>query len=151
VVAWDLRVLIFALTIGAIFGGSRILRGATLSLREKDFVIAARSLGASDAEILFRHILPNLMPLILVMSSSAVGGIIIAESSLEFLGLGVSAGTPSWGTDLAGRNRTFFLDAPWMIIAPGLAVSLTVLGFNFFGDALRDLLDPRLRGTSPRA
>jgi ABC-type dipeptide/oligopeptide/nickel transport system permease subunit len=150
VVAWDLRVLIFALSIGAIFGGSRILRSATLSLKQRDFVLAARSLGASDTHILFRHILPNVLPLLLVMLSSAVGGIIIAESSLEFLGLGVSAGTPSWGADLAGRNRTFFLDAPWMILAPGLAVSLTVLGFNFFGDALRDVLDPRLRGRTGR-
>lgn len=146
-VAWDLRVFIIALSIGAVFGGSRIIRGITLSLKQSDYVMAARALGADDRRLVMAHLLPNLMPIILVTISSAVGGIIIGEASLNFLGLGVSSGTPSWGSDLSGRNREFFLDAPWAVLAPGFAVSLTVLGFNLFGDALRDVLDPRLRGT----
>jgi ABC-type dipeptide/oligopeptide/nickel transport system permease subunit len=149
-VAWDLRILIFALSIGAIFGGSRIIRGATMSIKEQEFVIAARALGASDWRIMRTHIWPNVVPYVIVAASAAVAGIIIAEASLSFLGLGVTPGTPSWGADLSGSNRGYFMQAPWLALAPGLALSLTVLGFNLFGDALRDVLDPRLRGQGRR-
>lgn len=145
-IAWDLRVLILALSLPAFFGGSRVLRAAALSLKRTDFVEGARAVGANDRRIILFHLLPNVMPFILVQASSAVGAIILAESALSFLGLGVPPGTPSWGADLAGRNRTFFIEAPWLALAPGLAISFTVLGFNLLGDALRDTLDPRLRG-----
>lgn len=147
-IAWDLRIMIFALSVGAVFGGSRVIRGATLSLTQTDFVTAAQAIGAGNAWIIRRHILPNVFPYVLVTVSSSIAGIIIAESALNFLGLGVSAGTPAWGADLANRNRAFFVQAPWLALAPGLALSMTVLGFNLFGDGLRDVLDPRLRGAS---
>ena len=146
-VVWDLKLLVFALSIGAVFGGSRIVRGATISIKEQEFVMAARSIGASDWQIMRAHIWPNVVPYVIVSASAAISGIIIAESSLSFLGLGVTPGTPSWGADLAGSNRGYFVQAPWLALAPGLALSFTVLGFNLFGDALRDVLDPRLRGS----
>lgn len=146
-VAWDLRALIFALSLGAVFGGSRVIRGATLSLRQAEFVTAARCLGASDMDIMRKHIWPNVFPYVIVTMSSSIAGIIVAESALSFLGLGVLPGTPSWGADLSGSNRRYFTSAPWLALAPGLAVSFTVLGFNLFGDALRDVLDPRMRGS----
>jgi ABC-type dipeptide/oligopeptide/nickel transport system permease subunit len=149
-IAWDLRVLIFALSLQAFFGGSRLIRGQTLSLKQSEFVAAARALGASDPRLILRHLLPNVAPLVIVTATAGVGAVILSEAALSFLGLGVSPGTPSWGADLSGRNRAFFIDAPWMALAPGLAISLTVLGLNLFGDALRDVLDPRLRGSRGR-
>lgn len=149
-VAWDLRVLILALSVGAFFGGSRVVRGATLSLRQQDFVLGAQAVGASDKRIILTHIFPNVFPYVIVAASSSIAGIVLAESALNFLGLGVSPGTPAWGSDLAGRNRAFFVDAPWLALAPGLALSFMVLGFNLFGDGLRDVLDPRLRGSGRR-
>lgn len=149
-IAWDLRNLIFAFTIGAIFGGSRIVRGLTLSLKQNDYVLAAKALGAGDRRIILRHILPNTLPLVIVTATAGVGAVILGEAALSFLGLGVAPGTPSWGQDLSGRNRLFFREAWWVAIAPGTAISLTVLGFNLYGDALRDILDPRLRGSQRR-
>jgi len=146
-VAWDLRNLIFAFSLGAVFGGSRIVRGVALSLKSSEYVTAARALGASDKRVIVRHLLPNVMPYVIVGATAGVGGVILGEAALSFLGLGVAPGTPSWGNDLSGRNRSFFTIAPWVALAPGIAISLTVLGFNLFGDALRDILDPRLRGS----
>ena len=149
-IAWDLRNLIFAFTIGAIFGGSRVVRGVTLSLKQNDYVFAARALGAGDGRIILRHLLPNLLPFVIVGATAGLGAVILGEAALSFLGLGVAPGTPSWGQDLAGRNRQFFRDAWWAFAAPGTAICLTVLGVNLFGDALRDILDPRLRGARGR-
>jgi peptide/nickel transport system permease protein len=149
-IAWDLRNLIFAFTIGAVFGGSRIVRGLTLSLKQNDYVLAARALGAGDARIILRHILPNTLPIVIISATAAVGAVIIGEASLSFLGLGVAPGTPSWGQDLSGRNRLFWREAWWVVLSPGIAISLVVLGFNLFGDAMRDILDPRLRGSQKR-
>jgi peptide/nickel transport system permease protein len=146
-IAWDFRNLIFAFSIGAIFGGSRIVRGVTLQLKTSDYVIAARSLGATDTRIIARHILPNVFPYVIIGATMGLGGVILGEAALSFLGLGPAPGTPSWGMDISGRNRTYAIYAPWLVIAPGVAISLTVLGFNLFGDALRDILDPRLRGS----
>ncbi len=146
-VAWDMRNLIFAFSIGAVFGGSRIVRGVALSLKGSEYVTAARALGATDKRIILRHLLPNVMPYVIVGATQGVGGVILGEAALSFLGLGVAPGTPSWGQDLSGRNRSFFTIAPWVALAPGIAISMTVLGFNLFGDALRDILDPRLRGS----
>lgn len=146
-IAWDMRNLVFAFSIGAVFGGSRLIRGVALSLKQADYVTAARALGATDARIIVRHLLPNVMPFVIIGATAGLGFIILGEAALSFLGLGVAPGTPSWGQDLAGRNRSFMFDAPWVVLAPGIAISITVLGFNIFGDALRDILDPRLRGS----
>jgi peptide/nickel transport system permease protein len=149
-IAWDLRNLIFAFTIGAVFGGSRIIRGLTLSLKQNDYVLAAQALGAGHGRIILRHLLPNTLPIVIISATAAVGAVIIGEASLSFLGLGVAPGTPSWGQDLSGRNRLFWREAWWVVLAPGVAISLVVLGFNLLGDALRDILDPRLRGAGRR-
>ncbi len=146
-IAWDLRNLVFAFSIGAVFGGSRIVRGVCLGLKQTEYITAARALGASHTRIVLRHLLPNVMPFVIVGATAGVGTVILGEAALSFLGLGVAPGTPSWGQDLSGRNRLFFQHAWWVAIAPGMAISLTVLGFNLMGDALRDVLDPRLRGS----
>ncbi|MEX1022435.1 MAG: ABC transporter permease [Dehalococcoidia bacterium] len=149
-IAWDMRNLIFALSIGAVFGGSRIVRGVALSLKQADYVLAAQSSGAGGGRVVFKHLLPNVMPYVIIAATAGIGIVILAEAALSFLGLGVAPGTPSWGQDLSGRNRSYFTTAPWVALAPGTAITLTVLGFNLFGDALRDALDPRLRGGGRR-
>jgi peptide/nickel transport system permease protein len=149
-ISWDLRNLVFAFTIGAVFGGSRIVRGLALSLKQNDYVLSARAVGATDWRIILRHILPNTLPLVIISATAGIGIVILGEAALSFLGLGVAPGTPSWGQDLSGRNRLFMFNAPWVVLAPGIAISLTVLGFNLLGDAMRDLLDPRLRGAERR-
>jgi peptide/nickel transport system permease protein len=144
---WDLRVIVFAIGVGFIFGVTRVVRSAVISQRGMTYVEAAQACGAGTARILLRHILPNVMAYVIVGVSVLLGVAILAEAALSFLGYGVPPGTPSWGADLAGRNRQYYLQAPWLVLAPGLAISLTLLGFNLLGDALRDVLDPRLRGT----
>ena len=124
----------------------RIMRGAVLEQRGGQYVEAARVVGATESRIMLRHLLPNLAGLMIVVTSTALPGAILTESALSFLGVGVPVGTPSWGADLSGSARSFFVRAPWIAIFPGLALSITVLGFNLLGDALRDALDPRLRG-----
>ena len=95
---------------------------------------------------MLRYVLPNTLPLVIVTATAGVGAVILGEAALSFLGLGVAPGTPSWGQDLSGRNRQFFRQAWWVAVAPGTAISMAVLGVNLFGDVLRDILDPRLRG-----
>jgi peptide/nickel transport system permease protein len=145
---WDLRVIVFAIGVGFIFGVTRVVRSAVISQRGMTYVEAAQACGAGTARILLRHILPNVMAYVIVGVSVLLGVAILAEAALSFLGYGVPPGTPSWGADLAGRNRQYYLQAPWLVLAPGLAISLTLLGFNLLGDALRDVLDPRLRGST---
>jgi peptide/nickel transport system permease protein len=143
----SVKTLLIALTLPvALAGGSRVIRGATISIKQNQYVEAARALGASDARIIFLHILPNVMPLTIVGATTGLGSVILALSALSYLGLGVPPPTPDWGGDLSGQARTYFRSAPWLAIFPGLAISLTVLSFNLVGDSLRDLLDPRLRG-----
>ena len=142
------RTLVIALVIGTIPGTSRIIRGAVLSEKNNVYVEAARVIGCSQPRIMFVHVLPQIIPLIIVIVSIAIPGIALLGAALSFLGLGLPPPTPSWGGDLAGESRTYFEDAPWMAIFPGLALSLTVLSFNLLGDALRDILDPRLRGST---
>jgi peptide/nickel transport system permease protein len=143
----SVRTLLVALTLPvALGGGSRVIRGATISIKQNQYVEAARAMGASDARIIFLHILPNVMPLTIVGATTGLGSVILALSALGYLGLGVPPPTPDWGGDLSGQARTYFRSAPWLAIFPGLAISLTVLGFNLLGDSMRDLLDPRLRG-----
>lgn len=123
---------------------ARMVRGQILSLREQEFTEAARALGATDARIIFRHILPNAMAPVIVSTTMRIGGAILSESSLSFLGLGVPEPYPSWGSIL-NAGRTYLLQAPWITTFPGIFIFLTVLAFNYVGDGLRDALDPRLK------
>lgn len=123
---------------------ARIARAGVLAVRGEAYVEAARAVGMSDLRILFRHILPNIMATVMVLASLSVATAINAEAALSFLGFGVQPPNPSWGNMLSdGRN--YMLDAPWITIFPGLAVSLSILGYNLLGDGLRDIWDPRLR------
>jgi peptide/nickel transport system permease protein len=126
--------------------GSRIVRSAVISVREHMYVHAAQSIGASVPRILWRHILPNVMPPIIVLFTTRVGTVILAESGLAFLGLGVPPPSPTWGAMLSGSGRTYMFQGPWLALAPGLCLTAVVYATNVFGDALRDLLDPRMRG-----
>jgi peptide/nickel transport system permease protein len=120
---------------------ARVVRADVLSLRERDFIMAARAAGVKDARIIGRHILPNILGPVIVLASLGIGGIIILESALSFLGLGIQPPNPSWGGTLAD-GRAFITRFPHIAIAPGVMITLTVLAFNFFGDGLRDALDP---------
>jgi len=134
--------VIFALTFSGWTGYARLTRSLVLSLRERDYVQAARALGASNARILFRHLLPNAAGPLLVQATFAIPGAILAEASLSFLGLGAPPGTASWGA-LVDQGSQYLLVAPHISLYPGLAIALTVLGFNFLGDAVRDAMDPK--------
>ncbi len=125
-------------------GLARMVRAEFLSLREQEFVLAAKALGASDSRIIFRHILPNAMAPIIVSATLQIGGAILTESSLSFLGLGIPEPFPSWGSIL-NAGRTNLRQAPWITFFPGIFIFLTVLAFNYVGDGLRDALDPRLK------
>ena len=125
----------------------RLFRGNVIQERSIAYVEAARVIGASEGRIMFRHILPNLAPLIIVAASITIPAAMLAEASLTFLGLGLEPGTPSWAQDLGGENSNYFRSAWWLPVFPGAALALAVLAFNFFGDSLRDVLDPRLRGS----
>ena len=126
--------------------GSRIVRSAVISVREHMYVHASLSIGASVPRILWRHILPNVMAPIIVLFTTRVGTVILAESGLAFLGLGVPPPAPTWGSMLSGSGRTYMFQGPWLALAPGLCLTAVVYATNVFGDALRDLLDPRMRG-----
>ena len=136
------------LILGVLFaaGTSRIVRGAAISISANTYIEAARAVGASDRRIIARHILPNLMPIIIVNASVQIGAVILIESALAFLGFGTPPPFPSWGRMLQ-EAQTQMVQHPHLAIFPGVALSLTVYAFNMFGDALRDVLDPRLRGS----
>jgi peptide/nickel transport system permease protein len=123
---------------------ARLVRGSVLSLKEKEFVEACRALGVRDPVILLRHVLPNCLAPIIVTTTLGIATSIIVEATLSFLGLGTQPPTPSWGWDLKA-NVAFIQAYPWLSLFPGLAIFVTVLGFNLFGDGLRDALDPRLK------
>jgi peptide/nickel transport system permease protein len=125
---------------------SRVIRGATISVAQSAYVEAARALGCGHARIIARHILPNVAATVIILATIGLGAAILAESALSFLGFGVPPPYPSWGAMLSGSGRTYMFRAPWMAVWPGAAISLAVFGFNMLGDALRDVLDPRLRG-----
>jgi peptide/nickel transport system permease protein len=143
----SLRNSMIAVAILLIPGAARLTRGATLSAKEQQFVEATRAMGAADLRILALHIVPNIFAPVLVLASIVVGAAILIEASLGFLGLGVPPPAASWGSMLSGAGRQFFIQAPWLAIAPGVAIGLVVLSFNLFGDALRDAIDPKLRGS----
>ena len=136
--------LVLALSLGGWVGYARLVRGQVLAAREREFVEAARALGASDLRIIVRHILPNIIQPVIVQAAIGMAGAILAEATMSFLGLGVPPPTASWGTML-NDGRAHLFDAPHLVIVPALAVMLAVLSFNFIGDALRDYLDPRSR------
>jgi ABC-type dipeptide/oligopeptide/nickel transport system permease subunit len=134
-----------ALSVALWVNYARLIRGETLKIREMEYVIAAETIGVSQWRILFAHILPNVLPSILVLATLDLAFVIIFESSLTFLGLGIQPPTPTWGYMLS-EGRNYLQESPWMSIAPGGAIILTVVGINLLGDWLRDTLDPSLRG-----
>jgi peptide/nickel transport system permease protein len=136
------------LVLGLVFGinNSRVIRSAVISIKENIYVQAAVSVGASPMQILRRHILPNVMAPIIIIFTTSMGAVILAEASMSFLGYGVSPGTASWGAMLSWEGRLYMEYAPQLALWPGLALTITVFSMNMFGDAIRDLLDPRLRG-----
>jgi len=142
----SLRNVIIAVSLTLIPAANRLVRSVALSVRETSFVTAARASGATQGRVVFRHVLPNCLAPYLVIATANLGSAIVAEASLGFLGLGVPPPTPAWGSMLSGATQSFLFRAPWMAIYPGLAISLAVFGFNMLGDAVRDLLDPKLKG-----
>jgi peptide/nickel transport system permease protein len=138
----SLKNVVMALSAIGWVGYARLVRGQVLRAREFEFVQAARALGARTPRILFRHVVPTTLPAVMVQATLGMAGAILAEASLSFLGLGVQPPTPSWGTMLNG-GRVHLLDAPHLTIFPGAAIAVLVLGFNFLGDGLRDVLDPK--------
>ena len=136
--------LVLALSLGGWVGYARLVRVQTLATREREFVEAARALGASDMRVIVRHILPNIIQPVIVQAAIGMAGAILAEATMSFLGLGVPPPTASWGTML-NDARAHLFDAPHLVLFPAMTVMLAVLSFNFIGDALRDLLDPRSR------
>lgn len=135
--------------LGCLYGiaGSRIVRGSVVTVKENMYTHAARSIGGKTPRILWRHILPNVMPVVIVLFTTRVGAVILAEAGLSFLGLGVPPPAPTWGSMLSGTGRTYMYLGPWLALAPGLCLTIVVYAINVYGDALRDLLDPRMRGS----
>ena len=127
-------------------GGSRIVRAAVISIKENDYFLAAHAVGSPTYQTMKRHVLPNIMPVMIIIFSITIGGVIVGEAALSFLGFGLPAQIPSWGGMLSREGRLYMEMAPWLALWPGLALTITIYSLNMFGDALRDLLDPRLRG-----
>ena len=146
VVGQGLIPVIFVLGISSGFYGSRTLRSAVIGIKENVYVDAARAIGSPNNRTLFKHILPNITPVLIIEFTLSVGRMIISEAMLSFLGFGIPPPIPSWGGMLSGGGRQFMLQAPWMALWPGLALAIAVYGVNMLGDAVRDLWDPRLRG-----
>jgi len=138
--------LIIALVLSRWVQYCRVVRGEVLSLKERDFVQAARALGAKDHYIILRHVIPNTLPSVMVIATFAMAIVIITEASLSFLGLGVPPSIPTWGSMLS-EGRSYMYRAPWLTIFPGIAIFITVLGINLLGDGLRDIIDPKLNRT----
>ena len=143
----SLNNIIFTLVIILMPGSSRIIRSEALVVKETVYVEAARAIGSSDWRIIFRHVLPNCLSPYIVFATANLGFAIVVEASLSFLGVGVPPDVPSWGGMLAVAGQKYVEVSPWLVVFPSIAISLVVFGFNLFGDALRDVLDPRLRGT----
>jgi ABC-type dipeptide/oligopeptide/nickel transport system permease subunit len=137
--------VIIALSVATLPGYARVMHGLTLTVKENDYILAERSLGASNFRAMFAHILPNTFPSMIVLLTLQLGSLILAEAGLSFLGVGITPPTPSWGAMVADGRR-FLLTHPWLSLSPGLAIMLVVFAFNLVGDGLRDALDPRLRG-----
>ena len=138
--------IILVLGISGGIGGSRISRSAVMAIKENMYMHAAQAVGASTPRTILRHVLPNIMAPMIIIFTTTIGGVIMAEASLSFLGFGLPPNVASWGGMLSGEGRQYMEVAPYMALWPGLALSIVVYGINMLGDALRDLLDPRLRG-----
>ncbi len=138
--------VIIAIAVSIIPRAARVSRGVVLSVKENIYIDAARVIGASPTRIMLRHVVPNTMAPFLILASVGLGGAILTEASLSYLGLGVPPPHASWGQMMSGAAQSFATIAPWLIIFPGIAIGVLVLGFNLFGDALRDVWDPKLRG-----
>ncbi len=138
--------IIVVLGITGGIAASRIVRSAVIGVKENDYFLAARAVGTPTTQILLRHVLPNIMATVIIIFSINIGGVIISEASLSFLGFGLPAQIPSWGGMLSREGREYMEMAPWLAIWPGVCLTVVVYSLNMFGDALRDLLDPRLRG-----
>lgn len=139
-----------AIAVGIAPRAARVVRGSTLAVRGLPYIEAAQSLGVRPLRLMGLHILPNIMAPVIVLASLQLGAAIIVESSLSFLGLGVPLNVPTWGNMLSGAGLTFMVRAPWMAVAPGVALTLVVIALNLLGDSLRDILDPKLRGRGSR-
>ena len=144
-----LKHVVLALVAIGWVGYARLVRGQVLQIREQEFVVAARASGVPARRVLVRHVLPNVLPTLMVQASLGMAGAILAEASLSFLGLGIQPPTPSWGA-MINAGRRHLLDAPHLALFPGVAILLTVMGLNFLGDALVDYLDPRQKGLLTR-
>ena len=142
--------IIVVLGIAGGIGGSRLVRGAVIGVKENVYFQAAEAIGSSRWRTLIRHVLPNIMPVIIIIFSINIGGVILSIASLSFLGYGLPIEVPSWGGMLSGEGRRFMEEAPHLAAWPGLCLTVTVYSLNMFGDAVRDLLDPRLRGGGGR-
>ena len=138
--------IVFLLSVTQGIGGARSVRGAVIGIRQNVYLDAAEAIGCSTGRMLMRHVLPNVMGPLLVLWTTRMPGLIMQEAGLSFLGLGIPPPTPSWGGMLSGAGLNYMMRAPWMALWPGIALSVVVYCMNMFGDALRDLLDPRLKG-----
>jgi peptide/nickel transport system permease protein len=143
----SLNNVVIALSIVYVPSTARILRSQALAIKEMDYILAARAVGAGHWRVMLRHTTPNLLALYLVVVTFHLGGAIIAEASLSFLGVGTPIDVPSWGGMLSGAASQYVALAPWLAVFPGVAIAVVVFSWNVLGDALRDVLDPRLRGT----
>ena len=138
--------IIVVLGISGGIGGSRVVRSAVIGIKENDYFLAARAIGSPGTATLIRHVVPNIMPVIIIIFSINIGGVILSVAALSFLGFGLPLEIPEWGGLLSREGRKYMEQAPWLALWPGLALTITVYSLNMFGDAMRDLLDPRLRG-----
>ena len=146
IVGRGLPQIIVVLGITGGIGSSRVVRGAVIGIKENDYFLAARAVGTPTSQILIRHVLPNIMAPVIIIFSINIGAVILSEASLSFLGFGLPPDVPSWGGLLSREGRKYMEQAPWLALWPGLFLTIVVYSFNMFGDAMRDLLDPRLRG-----
>ncbi len=138
--------LIFALSVPSGIGGSRMIRSAAMSVKDAGYNKESDLLGGTVLWKTFKHVIPNILPIIIITAAGSLAGVILMESSLSFLGYGVDIGTPSWGYLISNQGKSYMYVAPWLAFAPGAAIGLTVFAANMFGDGVRDLLDPRLKG-----
>jgi peptide/nickel transport system permease protein len=141
-----IQVILLLGILGGIGGGVRVNRSAVLGVKTNVYIEASRAVGCSTPRIMWKHIMPNIMPVVIIGFTMGMGGAILAEATLSFLGFGIPPPAPSWGGMLSGPARRYMLQAPWKALWPGVALSLVVYGMNMMGDGLRDILDPRLRG-----
>ena len=138
--------MILVLGIAGGLGGSRVVRGAVIGIKENDYFLAAEAIGNTKMRAFIRHVVPNIMPIVIISFSMSIGGVILSIAGLSFLGYGLPPTIPEWGGLLSGAGRQYMEQAPQLALFPGLALTITVWSLNMFGDAMRDLLDPRLRG-----